>query len=136
MRVSAIGLLGSFWKQLLGQPLTEAVFQLAEGVGAYPLNRLGGARTQGSQAVDPGTKERSVMHIRRYIYRLIDSLARLFFMPTKHKMTLPQYQAQYAGLRDRLKDIGWISEGYVQDRGPCQRGVKPSQEWANQNQPF
>ena len=48
-------------------------------------------------------------------------------MPTKHKLTLPQYQAQYACLRDRLKDIGWISQGYVQDRGPGAGG--PCYQW-------
>jgi len=48
-------------------------------------------------------------------------------MPRKHKRTLSQYQAQYAGLRDRLQDIGWISEGYVQDRGPGAGG--PCYQW-------
>ena len=28
-----------------------------------------------------------------------------------------QWEAQYARLRDRFQDLGWISEGYVQDRG-------------------
>lgn len=48
-------------------------------------------------------------------------------MPIQHKMTLPQYQAQYARLQNRLKDIGWISEGYVQDRGPGAGG--PCYQW-------
>ena len=48
-------------------------------------------------------------------------------MPRKHKLTLPHYQAQYAGLRARLKDIGWISQGYVQDRGPGAGG--PCYQW-------
>ncbi|MGA9451788.1 MAG: DUF6788 family protein [Verrucomicrobiia bacterium] len=35
-----------------------------------------------------------------------------------------RWEAQYARLRDRFQDLGWISEGYVQDRGlgaggPC-----------------
>ena len=34
------------------------------------------------------------------------------------KKTLGQREAQYAGLRARLTAIGWISQGYVQDRGP------------------
>ena len=38
-------------------------------------------------------------------------------------MTLTQYQAQYAALRDRLTRIDWISEGYVQDRGPGAGGA-------------
>jgi uncharacterized protein DUF6788 len=48
-------------------------------------------------------------------------------MPTAKKMTLAQYQNQYARLRDRLKDIGWISQGYVQDRGPGASG--PCYQW-------
>src|SRR5436853_7162029 len=43
------------------------------------------------------------------------------------KMTLPQYQARYASLRQRLADIGWISEGYVQDRSPGAGG--PCYQW-------
>jgi len=61
------------------------------------------------------------------MYRPIDSLATLFCVPIKPKMTLSQYQAQYAALRERLKDIGWISEGYVQDRGPGAGG--PCYQW-------
>ena len=43
------------------------------------------------------------------------------------KMTLAQGQAQYARLRDRLAGIGWISEGYVQNRGPGAGG--PCYQW-------
>lgn len=42
-------------------------------------------------------------------------------------MTLAQYQVQYARLRDRLAKIDWISEGYVQDRGPGAGG--PCYQW-------
>jgi hypothetical protein len=42
-------------------------------------------------------------------------------------MTLPQYQTQYAQLRQRLADVGWISEGYVQNRGPGAGG--PCYQW-------
>jgi len=34
---------------------------------------------------------------------------------------------QYARLRERFKDLGWISEGYVQDRGPGAGG--PCYQW-------
>src|SRR5256885_8124761 len=43
------------------------------------------------------------------------------------KMTLGQYQAHYARLRHRLAAIGWISEGYVQNRGPGAGG--PCYQW-------
>src|SRR5439155_16090560 len=65
--VSAIGLLGSFWEEVLRQPLSEAVFQLAEGVGAHALKGLGGAGAHGIQAVKPRREERSVKHRAVYI---------------------------------------------------------------------
>ena len=42
-------------------------------------------------------------------------------------MTLAQYQAQYALLCQRLAKLGWISEGYVQNRGPGAGG--PCYQW-------
>ena len=42
-------------------------------------------------------------------------------------MTLPQSQAHYARWRDRLAQVGWISEGYVQNRGPGAGG--PCYQW-------
>lgn len=49
-------------------------------------------------------------------------------MPTAKKRTLPEYQAQYARLRQQLSDLGWISEGYVQNRGPGAGG--PCYQWS------
>ena len=40
---------------------------------------------------------------------------------------LQQCQAHYAHLRQRLARIGWMSEGYVQDRGPGAGG--PCYQW-------
>jgi hypothetical protein len=40
---------------------------------------------------------------------------------------LAQWQAEYARLRARLPNVGWISEGYVQDRGPGAGG--PHYQW-------
>ena len=42
-------------------------------------------------------------------------------------MTLAQGQAQYARLRLRLATMGWISEGYAQNRGPGAGG--PCYQW-------
>ena len=42
-------------------------------------------------------------------------------------MTLAQYQTQYARLREPLAAMGWISEGYVQNRGPGAGG--PCYQW-------
>lgn len=40
---------------------------------------------------------------------------------------LSQAKAQYDRLRARLAHVGWISEGYVQDRGPGAGG--PHYQW-------
>jgi hypothetical protein len=48
-------------------------------------------------------------------------------MPTPNQMSLAQYQAQYARLRQQLATVGWISEGYVQNRGPGAGG--PCYQW-------
>ena len=43
------------------------------------------------------------------------------------KDSLAQPQARYARLRQRFETLGWISEGYVQDRGPGAGG--PCYQW-------
>jgi cyclopropane fatty-acyl-phospholipid synthase-like methyltransferase len=43
------------------------------------------------------------------------------------KISLAQLEVRYAGLRQRLAQIGWISHGYVQDRGPGAGG--PCYQW-------
>lgn len=43
------------------------------------------------------------------------------------KNNLPPWEARYARLREQLHDLGWISEGYVQDRGPGAGG--PCYQW-------
>lgn len=48
-------------------------------------------------------------------------------MQTKTQTPLAQWEAQYASLRRRLAQVGWISQGYVQDRGPGAGG--PCYQW-------
>ena len=43
------------------------------------------------------------------------------------KTSLAQWAAEHARLRARLQNVGWISEGYVQDRGPGAGG--PHYQW-------
>ena len=43
------------------------------------------------------------------------------------KIDLPQLNREYAALRNRLARVGWISQGYVQDRGPGAGG--PCYQW-------
>ena len=43
------------------------------------------------------------------------------------KSKLPQWEVPYARLRARFADRGWISEGYVQNRGPGAGG--PCYQW-------
>lgn len=48
-------------------------------------------------------------------------------MTMQSKSKLAQWRARYAPLRARLARTGWISEGYVQDRGPGAGG--PCYQW-------
>jgi len=48
-------------------------------------------------------------------------------MATSKKTPLVRWEIQYAQLRRRLADVGWISEGYAQDRGPGAGG--PCYQW-------
>jgi hypothetical protein len=48
-------------------------------------------------------------------------------MKVAQEQNLAQWNARYAQLRDRLAQTGWISEGYVQDRGPGAGG--PCYQW-------
>ena len=43
------------------------------------------------------------------------------------KANLTQIETEYAQLRTRLSRLGWISHGYVQDRGPGAGG--PCYQW-------
>jgi len=43
------------------------------------------------------------------------------------KTKLAEIQTQYARVRARLAEIGWISQGYAQDRGPGAGG--PCYQW-------
>jgi cyclopropane fatty-acyl-phospholipid synthase-like methyltransferase len=48
-------------------------------------------------------------------------------MRTQKKTLLAQRKAQYTVLRRRLSQLGWMSEGYVQNRGPGAGG--PCYQW-------
>jgi len=48
-------------------------------------------------------------------------------MTTPKKTTPAQWETQYAHLRRQLAATGWISQGYVQDRGPGAGG--PCYQW-------
>ena len=43
------------------------------------------------------------------------------------KLDPQQLEAEYGRLRARLAEVGWISQGYVQDRGPGAGG--PCYQW-------
>jgi hypothetical protein len=44
------------------------------------------------------------------------------------KEAIENAPAEYATLKARLSEVGWISEGYVQDRGPGAGG--PCYQWS------
>jgi len=48
-------------------------------------------------------------------------------MATHTSPKLAQWEARYSQLREGLARTGWISEGYVQDRGPGAGG--PCYQW-------
>ena len=48
-------------------------------------------------------------------------------MTTENNGTLAPYQREYARLRGQLAKTSWISEGYVQNRGPGAGG--PCYQW-------
>src|SRR2546426_11390460 len=64
--------------------------------------------------------------IGRYSGRSIDAPGRLLFMKTSTN-ELAAWEKEYARLREHLGRVGWISEGYVQDRGPGAGG--PCYQW-------
>src|SRR5206468_11876516 len=71
--------------------------------------------------------ERRFMHRAVYIPLLLTELVGFLFMRTQKTTSLAQQKAQYALLRRRLSQVGWMSEGYVQDRGPGAGG--PCYQW-------
>jgi hypothetical protein len=48
-------------------------------------------------------------------------------MKRKKTSSLPELQSTYTQLRQSLSQVGWISEGYVQNRGPGAGG--PCYQW-------
>ena len=58
----------------------------------------------------------------------LDESVKLFLMKQQKSAPSPQQlQATYAQLRQSLSAVGWISQGYVQDRGPGAGG--PCYQW-------
>lgn len=53
-------------------------------------------------------------------------------MGTSKTTPWAQWEKQYAQLRRRLAQVGWMSEGYVQDRGPGAGG--PCYQWTRKVQ--
>lgn len=53
----------------------------------------------------------------------MDTPVTLFFMPPQKMSSSSPRQKQYAQLQAQLAQTGWISQGYVQDRGPGAGGA-------------
>ena len=99
--------------------LTKVLSELSQSGLAQGLHRTA---AQGGEPRPESGKVRS-FHVERHIYRPIDTRATLFFM----KMQKESWQANYDSLKARLGRVGWISEGYAQDRGPGAGG--PCYQW-------
>lgn len=52
---------------------------------------------------------------------------KLSFVENNKPPSLPEFQSAYTQLRRSLSQVGWISEGYVQNRGPGAGG--PCYQW-------
>ena len=91
--------------------------------------RQGGLAQARPRAAAPGGELRAEArevgggHLGRYLYRPIDTRATLLFM----NQQLEQWQSEYARLKTCLGNVGWISEGYAQNRGPGAGG--PCYQW-------
>ena len=116
--LAAIAALVGLGKQARRQERLEQQLQVAKTLLAEVLDPA----TQGRQARAQGRKEGCV-HRAVYIPPLLTSLLRWLFM----KANLAQIKDEYAQLRARLGRLGWISHGYVQDRGPGAGG--PCYQW-------
>src|SRR3989454_2010855 len=98
-----------------------------------PQSALGKARRPALKRARQGRKkgvkksERlDFSFIERYSGRSIDKGARLLFM-NPSTPDLAAWEKEYARLREQLGQVSWISEGYVQDRGPGAGG--PCYQW-------
>ena len=118
----AVAAVGAF---VLGreQGRREEVAQVFLELGQSGLaNALSGPVAQGGQ---PGTEGREIgcVHKAVYIPPLLTHLLCSVFM----NVNLAQIEDEYTRLRTRLGRLGWISHGYVQDRGPGAGG--PCYQW-------
>lgn len=103
-----------------GQAAAQAIVQLIQSVMAEVLHC---ASSEGGQTRTETGEIRS-MHSKGGIYT---ALLTLVLLSVFMNVNLAQIQAEYTQLRDRLANIGWISQGYVQDRGPGAGG--PCYQW-------
>ena len=117
--IPAIGSVVFAGQEVAGDEFAEVLPKLKQCGLAQALHRTA------SQGGEPGSEAREVggSHVGRHIYRPIDTSATLLFMNAQ----LEQWQAEYARLKTRLGKVGWISEGYAQNRGPGAGG--PCYQW-------
>lgn len=106
---------------------TGAAFDLRERAKADVGQDLRRATSHRGQTIQPWREKRCIRDIGRYIYRPIDRHASLLPMKLKKSQSPETLQTTYARLREQLSQTGWISQGYVQDRGPGAGG--PCYQW-------
>jgi hypothetical protein len=116
--LTAVAALVGLGKQARRQERLEQQLQVAKTLLAQVLDPA----TQGRQAGTEGRKEGRV-HRAVYIPTLLTSRLPWVFM----NVNLAQIKDEYAQLRARLGRLGWLSHGYVQDRGPGAGG--PCYQW-------
>ena len=117
--VAAVGTFVFGGEQRRRQEVAQVFLELGQGRLAKAVS---GPAAQGGQSGTEG-REIGCVHRAVYIPPLLTHLLSFVFM----NVNLAQIEDEYARLRARLGRLGWISHGYVQDRGPGAGG--PCYQW-------
>jgi len=116
--VAAIGAVVFLGKEVNGEQIAQVILELGQGSLAEALS----AAAEGGEP-GPESREKRSLHKAVYIPPLLTAVLASVFMKT----SLREYERRYAALRSELHRVSWISEGYVQNRGPGAGG--PCYQW-------
>jgi len=120
--IAAVGTLIGLGKQARGQEGSQKQFQVAEALLAQMMDPA----AQWGQAGTKGGEDGS-MHVQYLYWTWLDTQAKLFAVKQNHS-GLASAQRRYEQLRGRLAQIGYISQGSVQDR-TTRKGGGAGYQW-------
>jgi hypothetical protein len=122
--ITAVGAFVGLGQEPRGQERAEELLEVEEAFLAQLLDALAQGRQAGAQL-----REEGCIH-KGGIYTALLT-RRLHFHSMKKEKSAPaslsSWETEYERLRRSLCGLGWISEGYVQDRGPGAGG--PCYQW-------